>query len=204
MALSRSAFLRLGGGGLIAAAGTSLLPRLATAALPPVTPEGDDLGFLAFGAVGERAALAFYREALATPNLFDASERRRLDEARITTRDNTVRINRILGPDGVGSGDFVVKLPKNAFAGRDSALNLGAGLEQLLVGVYVGGAAYTADEGTRMELARLLTVDAQLLAALRTMAGQPAAGGLPEPLSTEQAGATLDSLLTVPGSPGGG
>jgi hypothetical protein len=36
------------------------------------------------------------------------------------------------------------------------------------------------------------------------MIGKPIADGLPIPLSTEQAGAALDKLITVPGSPGGG
>jgi hypothetical protein len=53
-------------------------------------------------------------------------------------------------------------------------------------------------------VSRMLTVDGQLLAALRMMAGGPAAAGLPNPLGTEQAGTALDKLLTVPGSPGGG
>jgi hypothetical protein len=53
-------------------------------------------------------------------------------------------------------------------------------------------------------IARLLTVDGQLLGAMRAMAGKPSNTGLPTPLSTEQAGDALDKLLTVPGSPGGG
>ena len=40
---------------------------------------------------------------------------------------------------------------------------LGVELEELLVGVYVNGAGYAADPGTRLLIARLLTVDGQLL-----------------------------------------
>jgi hypothetical protein len=36
------------------------------------------------------------------------------------------------------------------------------------------------------------------------MIGKPVADGMPNPLGTEQAGAVLDTLITVPGSPGGG
>ena len=52
-------------------------------------------------------------------------------------------------------------------------------------------------------LARLLTVDGQILGSLRAMAGKLVAAGLPIPMATEEAGGALDELVTVPGSPGG-
>lgn len=205
MGISRSAFLRLGATGAAAAAGGALLGTgVAVGAPAPAKPVGDDVGFLAFGVIGERAALAFYREALRTPGLFSASERRRLAQARDAKVENVTKINAALGSDAVGAGDFEVDLPRTAWSTHDRAVALGESVEELLVGVYVNGAGYAADAGTRLLIARLLTVDGQLLGALRAMAGKPAAGGLPIPLSTEQAGATLDTLLTVPGSPGGG
>jgi Ferritin-like domain len=201
--ISRGTFLRLGtgvigGGALAAGAG------VAHAAPTPPAPQGDDLGFLAFGAVGERATLTFYRTALKTPGLFSAAERRTLDAARVAKRTHVAKINAVLGEDAVGANDFAFDLPKSAFATRTKAVALGASLEELLVGVYLDGAGYAADPGTRLLVSRLLTVDGQLLAALRMMAGGPAAAGLPNPLGTDQAGAALDKLLTVPGSPGGG
>jgi hypothetical protein len=204
MQLSRSAFLRLGASGVAVAAGGVLGTGAALGATPPATPQGDDVGFLAFGAVGERAALAFYRRALATAGLFDAAERRRLTEARRAKRQHLMKLNAALGSDAVASDDFEVDLPAKAFSSRGRAVALGESLEELLVGVYLNGAGYAADPGTRLLAARLLTVDGQLLAALRAMGGKPLAGGLPIPLSTEQAGGALDKLLTVPGSPGGG
>jgi hypothetical protein len=72
------------------------------------------------------------------------------------------------------------------------------------VGVYVYGASATADPGSRLLIARLLTVDGQLLGSLREMVGKPIADGMPNPLDTEAAGDALDKLITVPGSPGGG
>jgi Ferritin-like domain len=215
-ALSRSAFLRLGagalGGGAAAlgalgggAVGASVLGAgTAMAAPTPPAPQGDDLGFLAFGAVGERASLTFYRTALKTPGLFDAAERRALDAARVAKRTHVAKINAVLGEDAVSAGDFEFELPKSSFADRAKAVELGASLEELLVGVYLNGAGYAADPGTRLLVARLLTVDGQLLAALRTMAGGAPAPGLPTPMGTERAGEALDKLLAVPGSPGGG
>jgi hypothetical protein len=199
--LSRGTFLRLGAGAL----GGSLVGASAAVAAPtPPAPQGDDLGFLAFGAVAERASLTFYRTALKTPGLFTAAERRTLDAARTTKRTHIAKINAVLGEDAVGSSDFAFELPKSSFATRAKAVELGASLEELLVGVYLDGAAYAADPGTRLLVARLLTVDGQLLAGLRTMAGGPVTTGLPNPMGTDQAGDALDKLLTVPGSPGGG
>ena len=127
----------------------------------------------------------------------------RLTQALKAKREHIIRLSTAMGPDAVGPGDFEVDLPESSFATRDEALALGAGLEKLLVGVYLTGAGYAADPGTRLLIARLLTVDGQLLGSLRAMAGKPVGEGLPNPLSTEQAGAALDKLITVPGSPGG-
>jgi hypothetical protein len=204
MQLTRSAFLRVGATGVGVAASGMLGAGAALAAPPPATPLGDDVGFLAFGAVGERAALQFYRQALKTPGLFDAGERRRLAQARRAKRQHLIKLNAALGSDAVASNDFVVELPKSAFSTHARAVALGESLEELLVGVYLNGAGYAADPGTRLLVARLLTADGQLLGALRAMSGKPATDGLPTPLSTEQAGDALDKLLTVPGSPGGG
>jgi hypothetical protein len=171
---------------------------------PPPMPQSDDLGFLAFGAVGERTTLAFYRQALKTPGLFHAGERRELAQARRAKREHLIKLNAALGGDAVAADDFEVDLPATAFAAHARALALGESLEELLVGVYLNGAGYATDPGTRLLVARLLTADGQVLGSLRAMAGRPAAAGLPTPLSTEQAGNALDKLLTVPGSPGGG
>jgi hypothetical protein len=203
VALSRKGFLALGASGVATAAAGALGPAAALAAPQPPAPQGDDLGFLAFGSVGEGASRAFYREALATPRLFDAGERRRLAQALKAKREHIIRLSAAMGPDAVGPGDFEVDLPKSTFATRDKALDLGAGLEQLLVGVYLTGAGYAADPGTRLLIARLLTVDGQLLGSLHAMAGQAVGQGLPNPMSTDDAGAALDKLITVPGSPGG-
>jgi hypothetical protein len=125
-------------------------------------------------------------------------------QARTAKRDHVNRLNAALGADAVGAADYEVDFPKDAFASRPKAVSLGIELEKLLVGVYVNGAGYSADPGTRLLISRLLTVDGQLLGSLRAMIRKPVADGLPIPLSTEQAGAALDKLIAVPGSPGGG
>jgi len=75
MELSRKGFLGLGASGVAAVAGGALGAGPGFAAPPPATPAGDDVGFLTFGVVAERTALAFYRKALRTPKLFDALDK---------------------------------------------------------------------------------------------------------------------------------
>jgi hypothetical protein len=203
VALSRKGFLALGAAGVASAAADAFGSAAAVAAPQPPAPQGDDLGFLAFGAVAEGASRAFYHRALATPDLFDASERRRLTQAGKAKREHVIRLAAAMGPDAVGSGDFETDLPKSSFATRAKALELGERLEELLVGVYLNGAGYAADPGTRLLIGRLLTSDAQLLGSLRAMSGKAIGAGLPSPMTTDDAGAALDKLITVPGSPGG-
>jgi ferritin-like protein len=203
VALSRKGFLTLGAAGVATTAAGALGPAAALAAPQPPAPQGDDLGFLAFGAVAEGASRVFYHRALATSGLFDAGERRRLAQALASKREHIIRLSTAMGPDAVGPGDFAVDLPKSSFATRAKALELGERLEELLVGVYLNGAGYSADPGTRLLIARLLTSDAQLLGSLRAMSGKAIGAGLPSPLTTEQAGDALDRLISVPGSPGG-
>jgi hypothetical protein len=204
MDLTRGGFLRLGVAGTATAAGAAIGASMAFAAPPPAKPVGDDVGFLTFGVVAERTALAFYKKALTTPNLFDAGDRRRLTQARNAKREHVQRLNEALGADAVSADDYDVTFPKQSFVSRRNAVGLGVALEKLLVGVYVYGTGATADIGSRELIGRLLSVDNQILATLREMNGKASIGGLPSPLDTEQAGDVLDRLLTIPGSPGEG
>src|SRR3954469_2045177 len=103
VALSRKGFLTLGAAGVTTAAAGALGPAAALAAPQPPAPQGDDLGFLAFGAVAEGASRVFYRTALATPGLFDAGERRRLTQAGKAKRENVIRLAAAMGPDAVAA-----------------------------------------------------------------------------------------------------
>jgi hypothetical protein len=108
------------------------------------------------------------------------------------------RINDVLRDGAVQPSDFGAEFPKGSFATRARALGVLQGLEGLLVSTYLFGVSYAADSSTRLLLGRLLAYDAELLAWLRTLAGTPAAAGLPVPLDLETAGAQLDRYLTTP------
>jgi hypothetical protein len=198
--ITRGELLRLGVAGAASAAAAGVFAAPAAAELPPPAPQGDDVAYLSFGVVGELTSLAWYRRA-ARVSGFGAGERRRLGAAATAKRAHVARINAALGPDAVAPGDFAARFPAAALASRARALALGRELEDLLVGVYLNGAAFARDSATRLLLGRLLTYDAQQLAWIRGLAGGPAAAGLPSPATLEQAGAALDRLLTTPSSP---
>src|SRR3954463_5619636 len=106
-AMNRAQFLRLG---IAAAAGAGVLAAPAAAALPPPAPQGDDVGYLSFGAVAELTSLAWYRRALRVRG-FSAGERRRLTTAATAKRAHVAHINAALGPDAVAPADFAARFP---------------------------------------------------------------------------------------------
>ena len=198
--INRGQFLRLGVAGVVGAVGAGSLAGPAAAALPAPVPQGDDVGFLSFGAVAETASAAWYRNAASTA-AFSAKDRRRFSRSRAAKNAHIAKINAALGADAIQPGDFDATFPADAFAAKASALALGQRIESLLVGVYLNGAAFATNDATRLMLGRLLAYDAQQLAWLRGLGGERAATGLPIPLSLEQAGTTLDTLVTTPNSP---
>jgi hypothetical protein len=185
--------------GATAAAGlvaTATVPQ-ARAALAPVTPVGDDLGFLAFGAVAEGVLVTFFDAALAISGAWSPAERRVLTEARASHRANVGRLNTALGPDdAIAPGDFGRQVTVGSRAG---ALKVGRELESLVGGAYLGGVAASADYGTRLLLGRLLALCTSHGAILTRWAGKPA-GGLLSPVDLDAAGLKLDAYLKEPAS----
>lgn len=201
MQVNRGQFLRLGLAGAATAAGAGLLARPAAGALPPPAPAGDDVGYLSFGAVAEQTSRAWYRRAL-TVKGFSAGERRRLTAGANAKGAHLQRINAVLGADAIQPGDFDANFRASSFASPARAAALGAEIENLLVGVYLTGAAFASDSATRLLLGRLLAFDAQQLAWIRGLTGGLPAAGLAVPQTLEQAGAALDRLVTTPNFPG--
>lgn len=188
---------------LLAAGATAAAGLVATAtpaaraALPTATPAGDDLGFLAFGAVAEGVLVAYFDAALTIAGAWSPSERRVLTAARASHRANVGRINAALGPDNaITPGDFAHHVTVGS---RPGALRLGRELETLVGGTYLGGVAASTDYGTRLLLGRLLALCASHDAILTRWAGK-AAGGLPSPVDLDAAGLKLDAYLKEPTS----
>ncbi len=86
-------------------------------------------------------------------------------------------------------------LPDAAFRDRRSILRFGAGLEQLIAGVYLDGVTNASDAGSRELLGRLLASEAQHVSALNVLAGMPATDGLLSAVFPQQAGDELDRYV---------
>jgi hypothetical protein len=189
---------------LLAAGATAAAGLVATAAAPPARaalplakPAGDDLGFLAFGAVAEGVLAAFFDAAPAISGAWSPAERRVLTQARASHRANVDRLNAALGPDdAVAPDDFARQVTVGSRAG---ALKVGRELESLVGGAYLGGLAASTDYGTRLLLGRLLALCAGHDAILTRWAGK-AAAGLPSPVDLDAAGLRLDAYLKEPTS----
>jgi hypothetical protein len=176
--------------------GTTAVPQ-ARAALAPATPAGDDLGFLAFGAVAEGVLVAFFDAALAISGAWSPAERRVLTAARASHRANVDRLNAALGPDNaVTPGDFAHQVTVGS---RPGALRVGRELENLVGGTYLGGVAAATNYGTRLLLGRLLALCAGHNAILTRWAGKGATGLL-SPVDLDAAGLQLDAYLKEPTS----
>jgi hypothetical protein len=191
--MSRRQVLTAGASAALAA--TVVSP--AGAALPAATPIGDDLGFLAFGAVAEGVLTEGFDAALRLRGAWSPRERRWLRQARDRHHANIRRLNAALGPeDAVASDDFTHHV---RVATRAGALKVGRELETLTGGVYLSGTAAAADDGTRLLLGRLLALTSGHHALLAGLAGD-APPGLPVPVDLDTAGLTLDTYLREPSS----
>lgn len=176
---------------------TLIVPGYALGAPAAPVPNGDDLGFLSFGAVAEGVLARLYTNAQTIAGAFSAAERRLLEQANTQQRANVDRLNAALGPDdAVPLEDFAREVP---IGSRDGALKIGRRLETILIGVYLNGVGYAADPGSRILLGRLLAVAGGQQALLTRMAGEKL-GGLPKPIELEAAGALLDTYLKDPTS----
>ena len=196
--ISRSSFLRLGAAGALGGLGAVAVGGAAASAAPAPAPEGDDVGFLAFAVVAERATLVLYRGALPLRGAFSAAERRHLAAVRAAKRDHVERLNAVLGADAVARGDLDVALPARRLRSRAGVCGLGEDLEGLLVAVHLEGVSAASDPGTRLLLGRLLAFDQAQLTWLRAVSGRVGRLGLPAPLDVDAAGARLDRFLAVP------
>src|SRR4249919_105016 len=127
--LTRARFLRLTAATAIAGAAG---PTAARATLPAPTPQGDDEGYLQFGALTERAALNYYRRAARMAGAWQGGERDSLRAAAARKVVHVQRLTAALGADAPSASDFAIELPRSAFATRAGALTLGRRLESLL------------------------------------------------------------------------
>lgn len=192
--IDRAQFLRMGAVGL----GAGLLAG--PAGVASAAPQGDDLGYLFFGATGELVSGEFYSRAReAHPVSGDLQ--RRLADVRTAKRRQFAALNAILGEDdAVLADDFRVVFPEGTFASVRSIGRIGARIEAMLVGVYLSAVRDVLDPASRFALGQALAYDAQQRAWMRELRGADEdPTRMPRPLTLREAGPTLDEFLAIPG-----
>ncbi len=186
---------------ILVLAGVLASSSLATAAAPPApAPFEDDYNFLFLGVMSERITLELYSSALAQDG-WTRAQRRILRAVRQADYRQERQLTRALGAEAPGSGEFEVEIPRKSLRSKAAVLALARRLERLSVGVYTAGAQDALDPGTRLVLARSLGRDAQHLSEIAVLRGASAITPLPSGISSERAGATIDSFLRVPAAP---
>ena len=155
----------------------------AAAAPPAPSPFEDDYNFLFLGVMSERITLELYSSALAQDG-WTRAQRHVLRAVRQADYRQERQLTRALGAEAPGSGDFEIAIPQRSLRSKAAVLALARRLERLSVGVYTAGAQ-----------------DAQHLSEIAVLRGESAITPLPSGISSERAGATIDSFLRVPTAP---
>lgn len=199
--LDRGEFLKLGAGGLVAAAATGIAAPAANATLPP-TPRDDDVAYLSFATAAESASRDVYLAAYEQAGTgLTAARRRHINRVASAKRDHIARLKMALGADAPQSSDFVTVLPHGAVKTAARIVALGEQLETLLVRVYLTGVGFASDPATRLFMGRLMAYDAEQLAWLHGVSGHSAPGGLLSPIDLGPASDALDAFVSTPDFP---
>jgi ferritin-like protein len=194
--LSRAELLRRGGRGgaavLLAGPALTLVPGALGG-----TPSENDLAYARLFVACELLACDFYRRALGSRQ-FGPAVVRELRRSLYAERRHLRAVGAILlaaGQIPAKPGDIDFVYPRRAFASRRSTAAVGARLESLFLGAYLG-AVTGFDAGELKTLAaRAAASEAQHLGVLAAEAGGESVGAaFPRPLTIDRASDELDEF----------
>ena len=160
-------------GGSLALAG--MLPARALAA----SPSDNDLAWARLLVVAELLAIDFYERSLRSGHARPVELRRAMADER-RHHEAAAKI--------LSSAGQVPPNPKGSFSSRHSIVELGARLESIFLGAYLGAAGGFDDDSLKLSAARAAASEAQHLSAFTDRIG-PA---FPRPLPIDRASNALD------------
>jgi hypothetical protein len=191
--LSRAELLRRGGGGGAAILLAGALPAGARAAVS----SDNDLAYARLLVAVELLAIDFYQRALRSAQLGSAAAaglRRSLTDERKHYR----AIGAILlaaGETPLTAADIDFSYPRTAFGRRASLTGLGARLESLFLGAYLGAVAGFEASESKLTAARIAACEAQHLSVFTGEArGQRIGPAFPRVLTIDRASNALDAF----------
>jgi hypothetical protein len=160
------------------------------AAARVATPSDNDLAYARLLVVAELLAIDFYERSLRAHRKPAAGNLRRslADERGHHAAVAEILVEAGQTPPGPGDVDFVY--PKRAFASRRSIAELGARLESIFLGAYLGAVAGFDADDLRLNAARAAASEAQHLTAFTRRVG----AAFPRVLSIEQASNALEGF----------
>ena len=184
MGLSRGDLLVRGGKLALAGSALAVVPAARAA-----TPSDNDLAWARLLVVAELLAIDFYERALRSRRVKPAAElyRALADEGRHRRAVAAILIAAGQTPPGPADVDFVY--PKRAFSSHHAIVELGARLESIFLGAYLGAVAGFDVEDLKLTASRAAASEAQHLSALTGRVG-PA---FPRALSIDQSSNALDA-----------
>lgn len=195
--LNRGELLRLSAAGALATAAGTLAAVPARGAAPAPAPQGEDIGFVQWGATAELVAVIFWDRALAADR-FGAETRSWFKAMRAADVQHLVDLSAILGDEAPTTDDFEVVFPRGTFGSRTGIVAAAADIEESITRTYLAAVTQTTDPATRLLLGKLLAQDVGHLDAIRSLDGRSSAfAGRRGPLGLEQAGQWLDRHLRV-------
>jgi ferritin-like protein len=193
--LTRAELLRHGGGSAAIVFGGSALSFV-----PPAradTPSDGDLAYARLLVAAELLAIDFYRRALASKKFRPGTTgelRRSLADERKHYRAVAETL-RAAGQTAATAADIDFVYPRRAFASSASTAALGARLESLLLGAYLGAVTGFEADALKLTAARVAASEAQHLSVFTGAAsGQRIGPAFPRSLTIDRASAVLDTF----------
>ncbi|HVM55815.1 MAG TPA: ferritin-like domain-containing protein [Gaiellaceae bacterium] len=187
---SRRSLLARGAVLALTAAGAGALAGAAAADVPP----DSDLAYARLLVAADLLAADFYGRALAA-KVFGAPEQKTLRHAAFNEQEHYAAVAGVLtaaGQTPATAADIDFTYPAKAFAARGSVAKLGADLEQLQLGAYLGAADAVQTEPLRGIVSRIAANEAQHLAVFTGLHDdRPLGVSLPLPLAVDAASNAL-------------
>jgi demethoxyubiquinone hydroxylase (CLK1/Coq7/Cat5 family) len=144
-------------------------------------------------------AADFYGQAIAAKQ-FDGRGSRYLKRALFNEQEHYASVAVILAGAGqtpAVAADIDFAYPKGSFASKGSIAVLGATLETVFLGAYLGAVGAVQALALKLPLARIAANEAQHLSIFDDLLGRNAAGNsFPAPLSIDEASNALDTYTS--------
>jgi hypothetical protein len=185
-----------GGVGLVVAG--SLAGSFAGRASADVISDAD-LAYARLLVGAELLAADFYAQAIAAKQ-FDGPGLRYLKRALFNEQEHYASVAQILTGAGQApavAADIDFAYPKGSFASKGSIATLGATLETVFLGAYLGAVGDLASSALKQPVARIAASEAQHLSVLNELLGRdPVGNSFPSPLSIDEASDALDTYTS--------